>query len=119
MTQNTPDKFYATLFDLYGKVAVVIGGTGVLCGEMARGLLQAGCRVVLVGQNKDKADRHFQQWNSSPSNARFVKADVTQRDQLNKIIPKVIEWFGDLEEFVPAHNQDPGLQTIRYLVGDD
>ena len=32
-------KFVNGLFDLENKVAVVIGGTGVLCGAMAWGLL--------------------------------------------------------------------------------
>ena len=41
------------LFNLDGKVSVIIGGTGVLCGEMAWGLLQAGARVVLVGRNRN------------------------------------------------------------------
>lgn len=100
MAQETPGRFYSELFDLHGNVAVVIGGTGVLCGEMARGLLQAGCRVVLVGQNKKKADRHFQQWESSPDKARFIKADITQRDPLNRIIPKVIEWFGRIDIWI-------------------
>lgn len=100
MAQKTLSKFYEKIFDLQGKVAVVIGGTGVLCGEMARGLLQAGCRVVLVGRNKKKAEGHFQRWKSTSENARFLKADVTQRAQLNKIIPKVIEWFGCIDIWI-------------------
>lgn len=100
MTQNTPDRFYTTLFDLQGKVAVVIGGTGVLCGEMARGLLQAGCRVVLVGRNEKKAEDHFQQWKSTPENACFLKADVSQRDQINRIVPEVMEWSGRIDIWI-------------------
>ena len=34
----------AALFDLSGKVAVVTGGTGVLGGEMCRGLAAAGAK---------------------------------------------------------------------------
>lgn len=100
LTQKRPMKFYEKLFDLQDKVAVVIGGTGVLCGEMAGGLLQAGCRVVLVGRNKKKADRHFKQWKSAPDSARFLKADVTRRDQLGRIIPQVIEWFGRIDIWI-------------------
>ncbi len=59
MANRNPEEFYKALFDLENKVAVVIGGTGVLCGEMAWGLLQAGSRIVLVGRNEKKADRHF------------------------------------------------------------
>ena len=43
------------LFNLSGKVAVVIGGTGELCGAMAEGLAGAGAEVVVVGRNADKA----------------------------------------------------------------
>ena len=100
MAQKAPHHFYTQLFDLHGKVAVVIGGTGVLCGEMARGLLQTGCRVVLVGRNKKKADHHFQHWKSSADNARFLKADVTDRNQLNRIIPKTVEWFGRIDIWI-------------------
>ena len=100
LAQKPPDRFYTKLFDLQGKIAVVIGGTGVLCGEMARGLLRAGCRVVLVGRNKKKAEHHFQQWKSTPAAARFFKADVTRRDQISRIVPRVIEWFGRIDIWI-------------------
>ena len=44
--------FLDNLFGLQGKTAVVVGGTGVLCGTMAKGLWSAGCRVLLVGRNQ-------------------------------------------------------------------
>lgn len=45
-----------SLFSLHGKVAVVIGGTGELCGAMAEGLAAAGAQVVLVGRDPKKAE---------------------------------------------------------------
>ena len=55
-------EYLESLFTLKGKVAVVIGGTGELCGAMAEGLAGAGCEVVLVGRNEEKlrtiAERH-------------------------------------------------------------
>lgn len=51
------------LFSLSGQVAVVIGGTGELCGAMAEGLAGAGAEVVLVGRNEGKAGRG---WRGSP-----------------------------------------------------
>ncbi|NCF90413.1 MAG: gluconate 5-dehydrogenase, partial [Verrucomicrobiaceae bacterium] len=44
-----------SMFNLKGKTAVVIGGTGELCGAMAEGLASAGAEVVLVGRSEEKA----------------------------------------------------------------
>ena len=54
-------EFLENLFGLKGKTAVIIGGTGVLCGEMAQGLAQAGAEVVLVGRNPEKAEDRLAQ----------------------------------------------------------
>ena len=66
MRQSDCSTFLNQLFSFEGKVAVVIGGTGVLCGAMAGGLWRAGCRVVLIGRNPKKAEAHFQVWGSPP-----------------------------------------------------
>ncbi len=100
MAKISPEEFYKSVFDLEGKVAVVIGGTGLLCGQMARGLLQAGCRVVLVGRDQKKADHHFQQWASSSTQARFFKSDVTRRDQVEQIIPATTKWYGRIDIWI-------------------
>ena len=47
--------YLSSLFSLNGQVAVVIGGTGELCGAIAEGLAGAGAEVVLVGRNEEKA----------------------------------------------------------------
>ena len=93
-------RFLNRLFDLENKVAVVVGGTGVLCGAMAWGLYKAGCRIVLVGRNDKKAEDHFQRWKSDPEKARFFKADVTSREEVAEIIPAVLEWFGRIDIWI-------------------
>jgi len=100
LTRQNPGAFYKRLFNLDGKVSVIIGGAGVLCGEMAWGLLQAGARVVLVGRNQEKANNHFQRWQSAAEDARFFKADVTKRDQIAQIIPHVLDWYGHIDIWI-------------------
>ena len=41
------NKYLNDLFNLEGKVAVVIGAGGHLCSEMAKGLARAGCSVAI------------------------------------------------------------------------
>jgi len=107
------EAFLHELFGLEGKVAVVIGGTGVLCGAMAWGLWRAGCRVVLVGRNQEKAESHFQQWESSPEEGRFFKADVTQRDQVEAIIPAVAKWFGRIDIWINGAGINPPIPYLE------
>lgn len=45
----------AGLFDLTGQVAVVIGGTGVIGGEIVDGFSAAGARVAILGRTPGKA----------------------------------------------------------------
>ncbi len=97
--QNTAD-FLNSLFGLSGKTAVVIGGTGVLCGAIAGGFLRAGCRVVLVGRDEAKAEAHFREWESGPEEARFIPADVTKADDIRAVIPAVLAWTGGIDIWV-------------------
>jgi NAD(P)-dependent dehydrogenase (short-subunit alcohol dehydrogenase family) len=43
------------LFSLEGRVAIVTGATGVLGGEMARGLARAGARISVLGRRGERA----------------------------------------------------------------
>ena len=39
-------------FDFSGKVAVITGGSGVLCGAMSQALAACGAHVVVVGSQR-------------------------------------------------------------------
>lgn len=94
------EKYLTDLFGLTGKTAVVVGGTGVLCGAMAHGLWRAGANVVLVGRNKDKATAHFTAWAASDDRARFVRADVSRKAEVEAIVPAVEELFGGIDIWI-------------------
>lgn len=49
------NSYLNNLFNLQGKVAVVIGAGGHLCGEMARGFARAGCKVAILDLKIEKA----------------------------------------------------------------
>ena len=48
--------FLDKLFGLEGRVAAITGGGGYLCGEMARGLARAGCKVAVLDLRGHKAE---------------------------------------------------------------
>jgi NAD(P)-dependent dehydrogenase (short-subunit alcohol dehydrogenase family) len=85
------------LFDLSGLSAIVIGGTGVLCGAMASGLAAAGASVILVGRNEAKAKERLDAIAAAGGKARFVAAEATSRDDLTRLRDDVLASEGSID----------------------
>jgi NAD(P)-dependent dehydrogenase (short-subunit alcohol dehydrogenase family) len=68
--------------DLSGKVAVVTGATGVLCGAMARALGECGAAVAVLGRRKEAADELAAEIRRDGGKAIGVSADVLDRAKL-------------------------------------
>ncbi len=89
--------FIHELFSLTGKTAVVIGGTGELCGAMAMALASAGAGVVLVGRSQEKAAARLEQIRAAGGTGYFVAADIQTRAGLQKLLSEVIERSGQCD----------------------
>lgn len=87
-------------FDLTGKVAVVIGGTGVLCGVMARGLATAGAKVVLVGRSEEKAQGNLDMIKKAGGEAVFEKCDASVKAEVEALCENVVSKLGRVDILV-------------------
>jgi NAD(P)-dependent dehydrogenase (short-subunit alcohol dehydrogenase family) len=85
------------LFSLEGKTAVVIGGTGELCGAMAEGLASAGAEVVLVGRSEEKAKARLSKIESANGKAYFVPCEVDSKENLEQLLATVLEKSGKVD----------------------
>jgi NAD(P)-dependent dehydrogenase (short-subunit alcohol dehydrogenase family) len=94
MATNT---YLKELFDLSGKTAVIIGGTGELCGTMAVGLARAGAEVVLGGRIPERAEKRLAEIAGHGGKGYFVPVDVTSRDSLHKMLETVLEKSGGVD----------------------
>lgn len=90
----------AELFSLKGRAAVVIGGTGVLCGEMAEGLAAAGATVALVGRDAAKAQARLDKITKAGGKAEFFACDTTSKAGLQKLLAEVLKKFGRVDILV-------------------
>lgn len=90
-------EYLASLFGLHGKVAVVIGGTGELCGAMAEGLAGAGAEVVLVGRNADKAQARLDKIIAAGGKGWFHSAEATSKAELEALRDAVIARSGRID----------------------
>lgn len=91
------NSFLSDLFGLSGKVAVVIGGTGELCGAMAEALALAGAEVVLVGRNAERAAARLTRITENGGRAWFHAAEATSRDELMALRDAVLARSGRVD----------------------
>jgi NAD(P)-dependent dehydrogenase (short-subunit alcohol dehydrogenase family) len=92
--------YLESLFTLEGKTAVIIGGTGELCGAMAQCMAEAGAEVVLVGRSQEKADRRLAQVEAAGGSGYFIAADIISRNGLEALLAEVVERSGQCDILV-------------------
>lgn len=88
------------LFRLDGKVALVIGGTGELCGAMSEGMAAAGARVILVGRSREKAEARLERIREAGGEADFIAADVGERSNLVELREAALALAGQVDILV-------------------
>jgi NAD(P)-dependent dehydrogenase (short-subunit alcohol dehydrogenase family) len=96
----SPDSYLGELFGLVGRVAVVIGGTGELCGAMAEGLAAAGAETVLVGRDAGKAQRRLERIAAAGGKGWFHAAEASSREQLEALLAEVVRRSGQVDVVV-------------------
>lgn len=88
------------LFSLQGQTAVVIGGTGELCGAIAEGYASAGAEIVLVGRDPAKAEKRLEAIHAAGGKGYFVSADAASKADLQLLLDQVQERSGGCQILV-------------------
>jgi len=85
-------------FDFSDRVAVVIGGSGVLCGAFARALGQRGARVVVVGHSRfERARAVAREIVDGGGEAVALQADVLERASLEALADETTVRYGRVD----------------------
>jgi NAD(P)-dependent dehydrogenase (short-subunit alcohol dehydrogenase family) len=85
------------LFSLSGKVAVITGAGGVLCGTMAKALAKAEAKVGVLDLVKEAAAKIADEINADGGEAIAVKCDVLKKDSLEAAKKEVKAEFGKID----------------------
>jgi NAD(P)-dependent dehydrogenase (short-subunit alcohol dehydrogenase family) len=96
------DGILGQLFTLEGQVAVVTGATGVLGGEMGRGLARAGARVGVLGRRSQRAAEVAREISDFGGEAIALPADVLDEKQLRSARDTVLDRWGRLDVLLNA-----------------
>lgn len=87
-------------FRLDDRVAVVIGGTGVLCGRMAAALAGAGARTVVVGRDPERGTAAADRLRDEAGDVTFERCDVANRDDIVALVERVLASHGRVDVLV-------------------
>lgn len=83
--------------NLEGRVAVITGGSGVLCSKMASELARHGVKIAILNRTAESGKLVVDQITESGGTAISVVADVLDRASLEKAKDRIVEEFGGVD----------------------
>jgi len=97
------------LFSLTGQVAVVVGGGGVLAGEMASGMARAGADIAIVDVSEPGAEARAASIRSQTGRRAIgIKCDATSKADLQKACDRVLAELGHVDILLNAAGVNSG-----------
>ncbi len=95
------------MFGLQDKVAVVIGGGGVLAGAMADGLARAGAHIAILDLHEENAQKKAAELAALGVKTLAVPVNAASKSDLLRGNEAVIEVFGRVDVLINA----PGINS--------
>jgi NAD(P)-dependent dehydrogenase (short-subunit alcohol dehydrogenase family) len=102
-----------TLFDLSGRLAVVVGGTSGIGRAIALGLADAGADVVVTGRRESLVGEVAGEIEQHGRKSLRIAADVADTAALEKVKNACLETFGRLDVMVYAAGTTKRVPTLQ------
>jgi NAD(P)-dependent dehydrogenase (short-subunit alcohol dehydrogenase family) len=101
------------LFSLDGKVAAVIGGGGVLAGEMALGLARHGADVAILDFNAEAAAARVKEIEGTGRRGLAIQVDATSRAGLEAALASILASLGRVDILINAAGINSGTPFLE------
>ncbi len=107
--------------DMAGKVAVVTGGGGILCADMAKALAEAGAKVAILDLKLEAAEGVAAEIRNAGGNAIACAANVLERESLEAAAAEVQSKLGPCDILIngAGGNHPKGTTTKENLTLED
>lgn len=87
-------------YDFSGRTAVVTGGAGVLCSEMAVTLVRFGANVVILDRVKELPEPVLAAVEGAPGKLSLVQSDVLDKKVLEESAAEIAAKFGKVDTLI-------------------
>jgi NAD(P)-dependent dehydrogenase (short-subunit alcohol dehydrogenase family) len=104
----------STLFDLSGKVAVVVGGTSGIGLAMALGLADAGADVVATSRRQEQVDEAAAAIEAKGRRALRLASDVGDRRSLEKLLEGTLAEFKQVDILINCAGKIKRAPTVDF-----
>jgi NAD(P)-dependent dehydrogenase (short-subunit alcohol dehydrogenase family) len=105
-------KYLKALFNIENKVAVVTGGSGMLGGEMAKGLLNAGAKVALLARNEENLRKKVTTFGKTAREVIGLKCDVLDEENIRAVNKQILNKFKRIDILINAAGGNISGATI-------
>jgi gluconate 5-dehydrogenase len=111
------------LFDLTGRVSIVTGGSAGLGLQMAKGLAEAGSRLVICSRNAERCEEAAVGLRKVGADVLAVGCDVSKPEEIERLKNDVMSRFGRVDVLVNnagrtwmAAPEDTPLDKWQYVI---
>ncbi len=101
------------LFNLSGKVAVVTGGGGVLCGAMSRALTRVGAKVAVLDLRPEAAQKVVEDIQAAGGEAIAIQCNVLDKASIEAAAQTVVDTFGRVDILINGAGGNKREATTR------
>ena len=99
---------------LKGKVVVITGAGGVICGAMAKAIAACGAKVAILDRLPDKAEAVAEEIKEDGGIAKGYQNDVLDREDLKKVHAEINADFGPIDILINgAGGNSPKATTTQ------
>ncbi|MGH9831728.1 MAG: SDR family oxidoreductase [Blastocatellia bacterium] len=100
------------MYDFTGRSMVITGGTGVLCGAMAKSLVGCGANVAIFARNVEKGEALLAEMDG-PGRAVIVRGDVLDQESLQAATRTTLDEFGRIDGLINGAGGNSPQATTR------
>lgn len=85
------------MFDISGRIAVITGAGGVLGGSVAKSLVKAGAKIVVLDIRQENLDNRVKELQDMGGEAFGLICNVLDMDSLNETAKLIVEKWGRID----------------------